>query len=188
MEEDKMEKRTMDKLAKMAKNRYMIMGEFRWVFITCSLFRLLRLGGQALALSWAQQAFENRYVKDVHGEDSEDPPSLSHMLFLFLSIDSIIQLLVVIALAAVFSIYKERGNCFKIDHHLLSVMLKESIAISLFILTVGSIVAHYFKKKRYFAFKMQGGGTSRAYQDVLMGICVVATFIPFKYVFEQLGI
>lgn len=182
------EKRDTKELLNIARNRYMVMGEFRSSVIICYAFRALSLGMKALALNWSQQDFENVYVREVHAKDSQDPPALTRMLYTFLSISATMQLMVFLLFITLFALFKRRDNAFRIDHRLMDIVIKDTVADSVFVLVVGAIIAVYMKRKRYFDFKIQGGRTSLAYRDIMFGVCTISTFIPFRYVFESVGI
>ena len=176
------------KIALAGVNSAMWLGEFKRDIWVAVLFKIVRFGGQTLALNWAQQTFQGTYVKEVHARDSKDPPPLSHMLYVFLSIDATIQMLLVLLLATMYSLYKQSNTSFFVDDGLMTMLLKDSIAQSVFVLIIGEIIAYYLKKKRYFDYKMQGGATIRAYHEIMLGVCGCASLIPFNAVLRGIGL
>lgn len=186
--EGKESRRASQKIALAGKNSYMLFGEFRSGLAVAYGYKLLRLGLQVLALSWARQAFYNEYVREVHGADSRDPPPLSRMLYLFLTFDALFQLLLVLPLVVVHLLYSGPISAFRVDRGLLRLMVQELATGSLWILAVGEVLAHYLKLKRFFDYKLQGGNTIEAYQELLTALCVAAALIPFRAVLSAVGL
>lgn len=165
-----------------------VFGMFKSDVFFLYAFKLIRFGGHVLALNWAQQIFENKYIDEVHAKQSHDPPPLSHMLYMFLSIDATIQLILVILIVTVYGLYREPLNSFRLDEASIGGVLKDAMLSSLFLLGVGEIIAHFMKKKRYFGYKMQGGATIRAYSEMLFALCIACVILPFGVILRSLGL
>ena len=161
-----------------------LFGMFKSDVYILYLFKLIRFGGQVLAINWAQQIFENKYIDETHGiKRTHDPSPLSHMLYMFLSIDATIEMVLFVLIITVYGLYSEHGSSFRLDKDTISGILKDALLSSIFLLVTGEIIAHFLKKKKYFGYKMQGGATIRAFSEMIFALCITSTILPFTVFF-----
>jgi uncharacterized membrane protein YgcG len=159
--------------------------------------KALRLVGQCAALYLSQKVFSERYMRVVHGsvdDDSafmdgketvggRDPPHITKMLLMFLSIDATLQLIVLVILVLLSYLKKSHANTYIIDDVFLSTFLMEYFISTVAVAVLGLLFARLMRKKMYFMYPMQGSSVGRAYRDIMLGTCAAACAVPFFLLF-----
>lgn len=143
------------------------------------ILKAFRLFMQIGAAFVAQKVFNESYVRKVFSE-GRDPPPLSSMLFLMLSIDATAHLMLVLILVLSSFAFKTDTNTFVVDDTFLSDLLTEFALSSLVLIILGMMVADIMRRKRYFQYADQGQVVSVAYRSALLYICVINFVVPFS--------
>jgi hypothetical protein len=144
----------------------------------------VRLMFQIGALFVAQKVFSENYVKAIFADGDKDPPHLSRMLYLFMSMDATLQLFVLAILVLLSYISKRPDNTYIIDDEFIVTFLMEYFITTVSISALGLVFARIMRKKRYFDYQTQGITVSRAFRDIMVGTCAVMFGIPFFMVFS----
>lgn len=141
--------------------------------------KVVRLFMQIGAAFVSQKVFNESYMRKVFAE-GRDPPPLTSMLFLMLSIDATAHLMVVLVLVLTNFVFKTDTNTFLIDELFLADVLTEFAVSSLVLILLGVMLADTMRRKRYFQYPDQGQVVSKAYRSALIYICVVNFVVPFS--------
>lgn len=143
------------------------------------IIKAIRLFIQIGAGFVAQKVFNESYVRKVFSE-GRDPPDLTNMLFLMLSIDATAHLMLVILLVLSSFVFKTETNQFIVDDIFLAEVLTEFAISSLVLIILGMMVSNIMRTKRYFQYADQGQVVSTAFKTALMYICVINFVVPFS--------
>lgn len=143
------------------------------------IIKVFRLFVQIGAGFVAQKVFNESYMRKVFAE-GRDPPPLTSMLFLMLSIDATAHLMLVILLVLSSFAFKTESNTYLVDDIFLSEVLAEFAMSSMVLIILGMIVADTLRRKRYFQYADQGQVVSAAYRTALLYICVINFVVPFS--------
>lgn len=143
------------------------------------LIKVFRLFMQIGAIYVAQKVFNESYVRKVFSE-GRDPPPLTSMLFLMLSIDATAHLMIVILLVLSNFAFKRDDNTYLVDDAFLSEVLTEFAVSSLVLILLGMMIADILRRKRYFQFADQGQIVSIAFRSSLMYICIINFVVPYS--------
>ena len=165
------------------KNTDLIMGMYKADFVVLYVFKAFRLLVMVGCLGVAQKVFQDSYIKRVHAQ-KRDPPPLYNQLLMLLSFESIVMLLVLMALVAASFLFKSPSDTFVIDDDLLMTLLVDSLFTTLFILFMGVLIARVMHRKRYFVYKYHGLTTSRAYADIMLVVVGVFSMLPYTFMFH----
>jgi hypothetical protein len=142
------------------------------------MLKVTRLAVQVGALFVAQKVFSEAYVRAVYAEGGQ-PPELRGMLFMFLSVDATVQLVITLLVVLTSYLYKTDDNTFALDDDFVATMLGEYFVSTVVLLVFGLLFAALLKRKRYFHYPDQGGAVSSAYRDLMIGVCAVSCFVPY---------
>lgn len=164
----------------------LVLGMFKLDLGLLVALKLVRLAVQAGCLFVVQKVFQEAYVRRVHVENAEnaEPPPLRNMLYVFLSLDATVQVLVTMAVVALSFMYKTPTNAFAVDDAFITTLLLEYICTTLATLALGLALAAVVHHKRYFVYKYHGITTSRAYLEMLLAVAGVMTLVPFSFIFR----
>lgn len=150
--------------------------------------KVTRIFGQIAALSLAQKVFAERYVSTMYSSGgrapSEDPPSLARMLYVFLGIDATLQMFVLLILVMLSFTWKRSDNTYLVDNDFLGMFLMEYFVSTVMIVALGLLFAQLMREKVYFQYPVQGTVVSKAYMELMIGVCVVTTLLPFHLLFS----
>ena len=155
--------------------------EYKFSDIAVSLMyalKGLRLLMQVGALFVAQKVFVETYVRAVH-VDNEDPPRMTRMLVMFMSIDATLQLLTLLVLVLLSYAYKAGNNTYVIDDDFIMSFLVEYFVCTAVTAVLGVLFARIMRRKQYFNYAGQGIVVSRAYRDSMIVLCVITFAVPF---------
>ena len=162
----------------------LILGIFGSELMIILVYKIVRLCTQVACILVARNIFEESYLHRVHVE-KKDPPHLTRMLLLFLSLDATVQLLLTmfaVCIGVVIRADTPANSTFLLDDRLLSLLLAEYVLSTVLIFVVGYIVALSMRQKRYFGYKYQGIGTTQAFAEALMAISAVVMTFPVTMV------
>lgn len=147
--------------------------------VVLQVIKVSRLFIQIGAAFVAQKVFNESYVRKVFSE-GRDPPKLSSMLFLMLSIDATAHLMLIILLVLSSFAFKTATNTYIVDDLFLAEVLAEFALSSLVLIVIGMMVADTLRRKRYFQYADQGQIVSVAYRTALLYLCVINFVIPYS--------
>ena len=147
------------------------------------LLKGVRLVLQVGAMYLAQKIFVEGYVTTTV-VDKKDPPELTRMLYMFMCMDATLQLLILLILVLLSYANKRPENTFIVDDDFLTTFLAEYFVTTVATFVLGSVFAKLMRVKRYFEYPKQGTVTTRAYRDIMIGVCAVMFAIPFFVLFR----
>jgi hypothetical protein len=144
--------------------------------------KLLRFGGQMLALWVAQQAYLEEYGSTVYKKDAR-PPKLTRMLVVFLSIDATLQLftLGVLVLTSYIMVDKttSRNQTFVINDEFIRDFLAEYFVTTASIAALGALLGDVIHRRVFFEFQKTGKHGVDMYRTILIVVCAVIGIVPF---------
>lgn len=147
--------------------------------VILQVIKISRLFIQIGAAFVAQKVFNESYVRKVFSE-GRDPPPLTSMLFLMLSIDATAHLMLIILLVLSSFAFKTETNTYIVDDLFLADVLAEFAMSSIVLIIIGMMVGDTLRRKRYFQYADQGQVVSVAYRTALLYICIVNFVIPYS--------
>ena len=151
--------------------------------------KLLRLVVQLTALAVVQRAYAQEHASRVVGMAAE-APKLTRMLFMFLGVDACLQTLTLLVLVLILMVNRQTHQHdgavlqrFVIDEWFIQAFLVEYCVTTALLVAVGLPLSGFMQHKRYFMVHMDGEGVSKAYRDILGGVCCVLCVLPFHALF-----
>jgi len=144
--------------------------------------KLLRFGGQMLALWIAQQAYLEEYGSTMYKKDAR-PPKLTRMLVVFLSIDATLQLftLGVLVLTSYIMVDRtsSRTQTFVVNDEFIRDFLAEYFVTTASIAALGTLLGSVIHRRVFFEFQKTGKHGVDMYRTILIVVCAVIGIIPF---------
>jgi len=144
--------------------------------------KLLRFGGQMLALWVAQQAYLEEYGSAVYRKDAR-PPQLTRMLVVFLSIDATLQLLTLgmLVLTSYIMVDKtaSRNQAFVINDAFIRDFLAEYFVTTASTAALGALLGGVVHRRVFFEFQKTGKHGVDMYRMMLIAVCAVVGIVPF---------
>ena len=140
------------------------------------VLKLVRFLLQMGALWVSVKIFNDSYVKSVYAGKT-DPPPIQNLLYLFIGMDLTIQLSIVTMVVLLAS--PGRSMASWINDQFMSQLLIDELATSGMVTFLGSIVASFVWRKRYFMYKTDGLGAIKCFADIMVGICAIMVIVPF---------
>ena len=148
--------------------------------------KLLRLMGQVMALWLAQQAYMEEYNDAVYKHNVR-PPKLSRMLYVFMSIDAAIQvvMLAILVLVSYVMVDKNdpRSQTFVINDEFIRDFLAEYFISTSMIAVMGMMVGAVVHRRKFFELEKTGKEGVDMFRQMMMIICVVVALIPIFLLF-----
>lgn len=145
------------------------------------LLKILRFGGQLIAIKLAYLFYMDKYVAYVaeKGENTK-PPDLIKLLLMYLGMDAFIQLLIIsVMVAAKFTTKVEEGRISIIDNEFLMLYMADYFMSTTIISVTCVLIAKIFITKRYIDLPNMGSSAVKAYTNIVIGVSGVVDIIPF---------
>jgi hypothetical protein len=153
----------------------LILNETFYMVYFLKVFRVLFIW---FSLYLASKVFQEQYVTKVFA-NNEDPPKLMNFILIFWGLETIFMAFLFILLFLMKYLFNNSGDSFIINNDLIGKFITDYVVSTVFIISLGLILASVMMKKKYFKYKSDGLRAIRGLQEIMLYVSIVVLVIPF---------